>query len=399
LTLQGHDPASAITEKPADDIIRVMLVDDSAVIRGLIARMIATDPEIIVIASVPDGAQAVKRMARRDIDVIVLDIEMPVMDGLTALPKLIEIDPNVKIIMASTLTEQNADISLKALEAGAADYIPKPTSTSQIAGTSNFRRDLLEKIKILGATARRDAGRPLPKTTTRTTQAPSGSPGIAPATTQAVTKAPTSLFPGQIKLRPATNVNPPKILAIGSSTGGPQALLALFKDLKPTIGVPVVITQHMPPTFTRILAEHIAKATGWACIEGVEGEVLKPNHAYIAPGDFHMEVVEQAGGMCLKMNQNPPENFCRPSVDPMLRSLVKVCGARVLTTILTGMGSDGLKGSQEVIDAGGTIIAQDETSSVVWGMPGSVATAGVCSAVLPLAQLGEHIMTFIGRQG
>ncbi|MBT3239201.1 MAG: chemotaxis response regulator protein-glutamate methylesterase [Rhodospirillaceae bacterium] len=373
-----------------------MLVDDSAVIRGLIARMIAPDPEIIVVASVPDGAQAVKRMERRDIDVIVLDIEMPVMDGLTALPKLIEIDPNVKIVMASTLTEQNADISLKALEAGAADYIPKPTSTSQIAGASNFRQELLEKIKILGATARQDSGRPLPKTTTRTSQAPVATPGAAPATSQPV---PSAIYPGKITLRPATNVNPPKILAIGSSTGGPQALLALFKDLKPTIGVPVVITQHMPPTFTRILSEHITKATDWTCTEAVEGEVLKPNHAYIAPGDFHMEVVESAGGMCLKMNQNPPENFCRPSVDPMLRSVVKLYGARVLTTILTGMGSDGLKGGKEVIDAGGTVIAQDEASSVVWGMPGAVATAGVCSAVLPLAQLGGHIMKFIGRQG
>jgi len=387
LTLQRHDPASGMASTKADDVIRVMLVDDSAVIRGLIAKMIAPDPEITVIASVADGAQAVKRMGQRDIDVIVLDIEMPVMDGLTALPKLIEVDPNVKIVMASTLTEKNADISLKALEAGAADYIPKPTSTSNISGPSSFRQELLEKIKILGATARRDAGRPLPKTTTRTVQAPVKS------------KARTTLYSEPVKLRAESNAQSPKILAIGSSTGGPQALLALFKDLKPTIGIPVVITQHMPPTFTRILSEHITKGTDWTCAEGRDGDMLKPNRAYMAPGDFHMEVVASPAGPCLKMNQNPPENFCRPSVDPMLRSVVKVFGSRVLTAILTGMGNDGLKGGSGVIDAGGTVIAQDEASSVVWGMPGAVATAGMCSAVLPLARLGGHIMKSIGREG
>ena len=389
MTLHKQEPEPGTALNGADDGIRVMLVDDSAVIRGLISKMITPDPEITIVASVADGAQAVKRMDRCDIDVIVLDIEMPVMDGLTALPKLIEADPNVKIVMASTLTEKNADISLKALEAGAADYIPKPTSTSQIAGASNFRQDLLEKIKILGATARRDAGRPLPKTTTRTIQAPTGAP-VKPDTS-------ASLYSKPVTLRPSTNAQSPKILAIGSSTGGPQALLELFKGLKPTIGVPVVITQHMPPTFTRILSEHITKATDWTCTEAEEGEVLKPNQAYIAPGDYHMEVIESSNGPCLRMNQDPPVNFCRPAVDPMLKSVVKVFGARVLTAILTGMGNDGLDGGKVVIEAGGTLIAQDEASSVVWGMPGAVATAGICSAILPLTQLGGHIMKFIGK--
>ncbi len=360
-----------------------MLVDDSAIIRGLIAKMIATDPGILVTASVADGAQAVKRMAALDIDVIVLDIEMPVMDGLTALPKLLEADPNVKIVMASTLTERNADISLKALEAGAADYIPKPTSTTQIAGASDFRRDLLEKINTLGVAARRAAGRPLPRAALR------------PGQTQA--QAPAAVPSGPITLRKATNAFKPEILAIGSSTGGPQALLALFKDLKPTINVPVVITQHMPPTFTRILAEHISKATGWTCTEAKDGDVLKPNHAYLAPGDFHMEIVDSPNGPSLRMNQDPPENFCRPAVDPMLRSAVKAFGSRILAAILTGMGADGLKGGELVIEEGGTVIAQDEDTSVVWGMPGAVAAAGICSAVLPIQKLGAHIMDFMGK--
>jgi len=370
-----------------ENVIRVMLVDDSAIIRGLIAKMIATDPGISVTASVADGAQAVKRMAARDIDVIVLDIEMPVMDGLTALPKLIEADPNVKIVMASTLTERNADISLKALEAGAADYIPKPTSTTQIAGASDFRRDLLEKIKTLGAAARHAAGRSLPGA------------AIRPGQTQAQATEPTLVPSGPITLRKATNIFKPKILAIGSSTGGPQALLALFKDLKPTINVPVVITQHMPPMFTRILAEHISKATDWTCTEAKDGDVLEPNHAYLAPGDFHMEIVDSPGGPSLRMNQNPPENFCRPAIDPMLRSVVKAFGSRILTAILTGMGADGLKGGELVIEEGGTVIAQDEATSVVWGMPGAVATAGICSAVLPIQELGAHIMDFMGEGG
>ena len=383
----SSDPKAALNG--ADDCIRVMLADDSAVIRGLIAKMITPDPEITIVASVADGAQAVKRMDKCDIDVIVLDIEMPVMDGLTALPKLLEADPNVKIVMASTLTEKNADISLQALEAGAADYIPKPTSTSQIAGPSNFRQDLLEKIKILGATARHDAGRPLPKTTTRTFHAPSGAPAISNGS--------TSLSTGLVTLRPTTNAQLPKILAIGSSTGGPKALMELFNSLKPTIDIPVVITQHMPATFTRILSEHISKATDWTCTEAGEGEELKPNHAYVAPGGYHMEIVESPIGPCFRMNQDPPVNFCRPAVDPMLKSVVKMFGSRILTAILTGMGNDGLEGCKEVIDAGGTLIAQDEASSVVWGMPGAVATAGICSAVLPLSQLGTHIMKFIGK--
>lgn len=367
------------------DCIRVMLVDDSAIIRGLITKMISPDPGIEVVASVGDGAQAVKRLARSKIDVIVLDIEMPVMDGLTALPKLIELDPNVKIIMASTLTERNASVSLKALNAGAADYVPKPTSTGKIAAADDFRRELVEKIKTLGIAARRDAGRPVPSATAKQ--------GDKTAT------APSSLYSGPVILRKATNVLPPKILAIGSSTGGPQALLALFAKLKPILGIPVVITQHMPPTFTRILAEHITKASEWTCTEAQEGDVLEPNHAYMAPGDFHMEIQGTPQEAKIHVHQDPPENFCRPAVDPMFRSVTKVYGGNVLGIILTGMGQDGLKGAKVVTDAGGTLFAQDEKTSVIWGMPGAVATAGLCSAVSPLEQLGPRIMDFMGKAG
>lgn len=378
MTNNPKDSESGTDRQSSDDAIRVMLVDDSAIIRGLITKMIAPDPAINVVASVADGAQAVKRMGRKDIDVIVLDIEMPVMDGLTALPKLLELDPNVKIIMASTLTERNADISLKALEAGAADYVPKPTSSSKISGASDFRREILEKIKSLGSASRRAAGKPEPK---------------------AATSAPSSLYSDPVVLRQAANAAKPKILAIGSSTGGPQALFKLFKSIRPVIGVPVVVTQHMPPTFTRMLAEHIAKAGVWTCTEAQDREVLEPNHAYVAPGDYHMEIVDGPSGAAIRVNQDPHENYCRPAVDPMLRSLTKTFGSRVLTVILTGMGSDGLKGGKMVTDAGGTLFAQDEQTSVVWGMPGAVATAGLCSAVMPIEKLGAKIMEFMGQGG
>ena len=376
--LKGSAPVTA--GKSANEGIRVMLVDDSAIIRGLITKMVASDPGITIVASVGDGAQAVKRMEKRDIDVIVLDIEMPVMDGLTALPKLIKIDPNVKIIMASTLTERNADVSLQALKAGAADYVPKPTSMNKVSGASDFRREILEKIKILGAASRRQAGRPVPA-----------------ADVAADSQSQPSIYSVPVTLRQPTNILPPKILAIGCSTGGPQALFKLFANLKPKIDVPVVITQHMPPTFTRLLAEHIANSSDWTCTEAQDGDVLKANHAYVAPGDFHMEIENAPDGFTIRVNQNPPENFCRPAVDPMFRSLSQVYGGRVLAVVMTGMGTDGLKGGGKIVETGGTLFAQDEKTSIVWGMPGAVAAAGLCSDVLPIDKLGKRIMEFMGK--
>ena len=349
------------------DEVRVMLVDDSAVIRGLIARMIEGEPGLRVAASVGNGQMAVDRLKANPVDVIILDIEMPVMDGLTAIPKLLEIKPDVKIIMASTLTEKNADISLRALQAGATDYVPKPTSTREISGGEIFKQELLEKIRQLGLISRR----------------PPSTPGAASAV--------PVLKP--VQLRTGSGSIRPRVLAVGSSTGGPQALFQLFKDIRPDINLPVMVTQHMPATFTTILAEHIAKSTGWPCTEAADGMPLQAGHIYIAPGNFHMTVEKSGTGMVIRTNQDPPENFCRPSVDPMLRSLAAEFGGAVLTVILTGMGHDGRDGAKALVEAGGTVLAQDEASSVVWGMPGAVATAGLCNAVLPLKDLGPHIMS------
>lgn len=357
----------------ANRAIQVMIVDDSAVVRGMVTKMLAEEPEIDVVATASNGRVALQKQAQHDLDVIVLDIEMPVMDGLTALTKLLEVDPTVKVIMASTLTLRNADISIRALSAGAADYVPKPTSPGDLGPTGSFRRELVEKIISLGG-ARRAL---VPKTDAK-----------QDSTTASIrTSHPISLRkPGIIR---------PRILAIGSSTGGPQAMFTFFSKLAGAVDLPILITQHMPPTFTKILAEHLTKWSGSPCAEANEGEVIQHKRLYLAPGDFHMTVVSEGSHQVIRLNQNPKENFCRPAVDPMLRSIVQAYGASVITVILTGMGNDGLAGGKAVVDAGGTVVAQDEKSSVVWGMPGAVAMAGICSAVLPLGDLAGCVANIV----
>lgn len=360
--------------------VRVMLVDDSAVIRGLLNRMLSADPLIEVVTSASNGQQAVQQIERFDVDVVILDIEMPVMDGLTALPKLLASKPNVAVIIASTLSQRGAEVSLKAMSLGAADYIPKPGSGREIAGGDAFQRDLLEKVKSLGA-----------KSLARRRAAPPPSPAPAAARTA----APVPVAGGAIALRPAGSVSP-RIIAIGSSTGGPQALFKLLKVLPRSLKLPIVITQHMPPTFTAILAQHIAAASGWPTREAAEGDRLEAGTIYLARGDHHMLIERKDPGYIIRLNQGPQENFCRPAVDPMLRSVVRAFGPAVLAAILTGMGRDGLAGGRDVVAAGGTVVAQDEASSVVWGMPGAVATAGICSAVLPLDALATYVTKLAG---
>lgn len=366
--------------------IGVMVVDDSAVVRGLVTRWLEADPAIKVIASAPDGAAALKAQAIHAPDVIVLDVEMPNMDGMTALPKFLEQDPEVKVVMSSTLTARNAEISLKALESGAADYVAKPSSQTGLAAASEFRRELLEKVKVL-ASARRmrpraDAGR-----TTRLPQA------------QVVRQRPEGGLYGRapITLRRAGTKQPRAIL-IGSSTGGPQALFTVLRHVAGKVSMPVLITQHMPATFTRILAEHIARQTGLDAHEARQGETLQNGVIYLAPGDYHLRL-KQAPSACaptVELDQSPAVNFCRPAVDPLFESAAQVFGGAVLAVVLTGMGHDGLAGAHNLTAAGGTVIAQDEASSVVWGMPGAVATGGLCSAVLPLDEIGPAIVRFAG---
>jgi two-component system chemotaxis response regulator CheB len=392
----------AATAPAGTEPYRVMVVDDSAVIRGLLTRSLEGDPEVKVVASVANGQMAINTLQRQMIDVIVLDIEMPVLDGLSALPHLLAIDPNVKIVMASTLTAKNADISLRALKAGAADYIPKPSSTRELTSAADFKRELTEKVKALGMAARRADPRkagpaPTPGTPGGVPRPVGPTPSVAPTTSY--TLAPIvrpKPEPAPISLRPMPDFRP-DVLAIGSSTGGPQALFEVLSHLK-DLKQPILITQHMPATFTTILAEHITRQCGIPCAEAKEGEPIVGGRAYVAPGDFHMLVVQKNGVNCLTLTKDPPENFCRPAVDPMLRSIIRSYGKRVLVTILTGMGHDGQRGSENVVQAGGAVIGQDEASSVVWGMPGAVATAGLCSSVLPLKEIGPFIRKIALRQ-
>ncbi len=355
---------------------RVMIVDDSAVIRGFLARWLKEEGDIEVVASVSNGVYALREFEKCKPEVVILDIEMPEMDGMTALPKLIALDPDVKVIMASTLTLRNANISMQALAKGAADYIPKPESTRHAGDKEAFQRDLISKIKILGANRRRKTGDTAPQTDQSIQAKPSSKVQV---------KESNGLYRGAaVKLRPHRPGLIPKVLAIGSSTGGPQALFSVFEKLKGRLSLPIFITQHMPATFTAILAEHLAKISGMNCAEAIDGEKVENNRIYLAPGDWHMTVVKDGSEAKIKLNQNPPENYCRPAVDPMLRSLDQVYGGRILTVILTGMGHDGKKGCEQIASSGGYVIAQDEESSVVWGMPGAVATSGLSNAVLPL---------------
>jgi two-component system chemotaxis response regulator CheB len=351
--------ARAVVEPNGSAAARVMVCDDSVAIRGAIARMLEADPDVRVVARVANGQLAIDELKRTPVDVLVLDIEMPVMDGMTALPLLLRADPGLKVIMASTLTTRGADIALRALQLGAADYIPKP---SAVNGDDTFRRELLEKVKGLARLRRRVA---LPARETV-----------------------------RLHLRPSAMI-PPRLLAVGSSTGGPQALFTLVQGLGKTLNVPVVLTQHMPATFTPILAEHIAKLGGMPCAEAKDGEPLQTGRIYLAPGNHHLLVNGTRGTLTARLSSDPPENFCRPSVDPMLRSAAAACDGRVLVAMLTGMGQDGLAGTRCVIDAGGSAVAQDEATSVVWGMPGAVAQAGLCHAVLPLPRIAAKLLDLL----
>jgi two-component system chemotaxis response regulator CheB len=292
--------------------------------------------------------------------------------------------------MASTLTMRGAAISLEALQMGAADFVPKPTSTAEVGSSAAFARELIEKTLAFGARSR----------VTRSISRPGTDPARkagAQATTGDTAKRSGGIYGNAPIVLRRVGLEKPRVLAIGSSTGGPQALFRLFDSLK-GIRLPVLLTQHMPPHFTAILAEHLARITGMACREAEDGEPLVESRIFVAPGDFHM-IVEDKGNnkLVVRKTKTPPENFCRPAVDPMLRSIAQCFGGRCLTLILTGMGQDGMIGGREIVRAGGTIVAQDEATSVVWGMPGAVATAGLCSAVLPLDRIAAHLRTLIGE--
>jgi len=355
-----------------------MVVDDSVVIRGLISRWIAAEPDMVVAASLRTGLDAVNQVERIDPDVAVLDIEMPELDGISALPLLLAKKRNLIIIMASTLTRRNAEISFKALSLGASDYIPKPESTRVTSAAEIFQHDLIQKIRSLGAKLRRT-----PSTS------PIASARVPDRTPEPI---PRAVAHPELLRRPFST-QAPRVLLIGSSTGGPQALMTLVAQLGSVIDrFPVLITQHMPPTFTTILAEHLARSSHRPAHEAVDGEVVKAGQIYVAPGGRHMRVARHGTDTVIALDDGAPINFCKPAVDPLFTSAIYVWRAGVLALVLTGMGSDGTHGGKDIVAAGGSVIAQDEASSVVWGMPGAAAHAGICAAVLPLDQIAPKLV-------
>ncbi len=398
--------ALAAASPRGDQPLRVMVVDDAVVVRGLISRWLSEAGGIEVVASHRNGRVAVDDMERADPDIVILDIEMPEMDGMAALPEILKKKRNVIVIMASTLTRRNAEISLKCLSLGAMDYVPKPESNKDVTTSPEFRREIVEKVRQFG---KRVQGR-------------SGPPATAGQRAEQITKAEAALrqgaqtggfkvgaaapssggffgkeraathSAGQFTLRPFPHTVP-RVLVIGSSTGGPQALNTVITGISKLIDrVPVLIVQHMPATFTTILAEHLGRASGKECAEARDGEAIRPGRIYVAPGGKHMVVKRGEGHGIIHLDDGPLINFCKPAVDPLFSSTAAVFGASVFGVVLTGMGSDGALGSRELVGAGAGVIAQDEATSVVWGMPGATAQAGVCSAVLPLNDIAPKLL-------
>src|SRR5258708_3568693 len=365
--------------------LRVMVVDDSVVIRGLISRWIGAEPDMVVAASLRTGLDAVNQLERVNPDVAVLDIEMPELDGISALPQMLAKKRNLIVIMASTLTRRNAEISFKALSLGASDYIPKPESTREVSAADIFHHDLIQKIRSFGAKLRR---------TVPTTPSPPLAPALDRSREPLARPSPAPVAHPQPQLtRRAFSIQAPRVLLIGSSTGGPQALMSLVAELGPVIDrFPVLITQHMPPTFTTILAEHLARSSHRPAHEAVDGEYVKAGQIYLAPGGRHMRVVRHGLDAVIVLDDGPPVNFCKPAVDPLFASAIDVWQGSILAVVLTGMGSDGMRGGKEIVAAGGSVIAQDEASSVVWGMPGAAANAGICAAILPLNQIAPKLV-------
>lgn len=357
----------------SEPVIRVMVVDDAVVFRGLVTRWLSEEPDMEVVSAHRGGQEALDNFLRVDPDVVVLDIEMPGIDGLETLPLMLAKKPGVTVIISSTVTRRNAEVGIKALSLGAADYLSKPQTNREFTTSPDFRRDLVQKIRELG---RRGMAKLLPAR------------GLAQATAAAV--------PSAYPLRPYSSF-PPRVLVVGASTGGPQALQVLIRAIGPVLRrLPVLITQHMPPTFTTILAEHLARSAARPAHEGVHGEALTPGTLYVAPGGRHMLVERKGDAARIVIDESPPVNFCRPSVDPLFASAAAAFGAGTLAVILTGMGCDGAAGAAQIAAAGGSVIAQDEATSVVWGMPGAAAESGVCSGVLPLEAIGPKLVELAG---
>jgi two-component system chemotaxis response regulator CheB len=341
--------------------IRVLVVDDAVVVRSRISKILSMDPELEVVGVAANGRIALAKIPQVNPDIVILDIEMPEMDGLQTLSAIRQTYPQLPVIMFSTSTRTGAIATLEALSLGASDYSTKPSNLGSVeAINQHIQGDLIPKIKVFGAI-----------TTTVTTPSTAAHPVVFPV---------------------STHPKGVEVVAIGVSTGGPNALTVLLRELPANLSVPILIVQHMPPMFTKLLAERLSSKCQIPVNEAVPGVVLEPGQAWIAPGDFHLVVQRDKGVIRLATHQAPIENYCRPSVDVLLRSVAEVYGSSAIAVILTGMGQDGLHGCKCIREAGGQVLAQDQASSVVWGMPGFVVNAGLADQIVPLDQMASEIM-------
>jgi two-component system chemotaxis response regulator CheB len=370
------------------DKVRVLIVDDSAVMRKIIASALQKDPAIEVIGFAANGLQAIEAVKTFSPDVMTLDIEMPEMDGLTALREIRKTNKYLPIIMFSSLTHQGAQAAVMALTAGASDYVGKPaTSAGSVDGAFKvLETELIPKIIGLAKRVK-----------SRQAREASSSDGKSLSTLSVpkVNSVAEPIKPKSIEASPvqsAIPVKPVQAVCIGVSTGGPMALMQIFSQISAPLSIPIFIVQHMPPSFTALLAARLSAAGVMTVKEAEEGEIAIPGTSYIAPGGFHMTLKQSGTKTIIHLNTEPPENSCRPAVDVLFRAAAEVYGGGVLAVMLTGMGYDGLKGCQGIAAKGGQIIAQDEASSVVWGMPGAVVQAGLANSVLPIEKMADEIM-------
>ncbi len=394
--------------------IRLMLVDDSALIRRLLADVLSGDPMLEVAGQAQNGRVALEKLAAINPDLVILDVEMPEMDGLETLAEIRKRQPRLPVIMFSSVTERGAIVTLEALALGANDYVTKPSNTGNMAtALQRVRDDLIPRIKTFcrHLVAPTTSIQPAPFGRAPAQRTPFGQPAAEkPLFGQSGFGASAAGQPsfGQNAFgqgsafksgsNPGLSPTLPRlsqrvdVVAIGVSTGGPPALAALLPQLPAAFPVPIVIVQHMPPIFTRLLAERLASQSALGVAEGAAGELLLPGQVRIAPGGSHMALERQGAQIRLFLNQNEPENSCRPAVDVLFRSVAEVYRGNALAVVLTGMGNDGLRGCEVIRKAGGQILVQDEASSVVWSMPGFVAKAGLADGQIPLSQLAAEIM-------
>lgn len=341
-----------------------MVVDDSVVVRRLITDALSEDSDITVVGTASNGKLALGKLDQLKPDLVTLDIEMPEMDGLTTLREIRKIHPKLPVIMFSTLTAAGASATFDALSAGASDYVTKPANVGSVTESlRSVREQLIPRIHALVAHKR------------------------APAAARSAPATPVATAPAPKRTTPV------RVLAVGCSTGGPDALTKVASALPASFPVPIVVVQHMPAVFTRLFAERLDKASALRVVEATDGMPLAPGTMYIAPGDHHLEVVKRGAQVTTVLHDGPPENFCRPAVDVLFRSVNRVFGNATLALVLTGMGHDGRDACKELRTSGAEIVVQDEATSVVWGMPGAVATAGLAHSILPLEAIGPHLVS------